>query len=238
MTGGRGTDPRRRPRPAGAGLLRLYPTSWRDRYESEILAVLEQLDLGPRGRFDLARGAIDAHLHAPTRMPAIAALLAGGLWTFAGVGIVAQPTPPDWPGYLIEALPLAIVAVVSGGLAAVGCWAIRSDDAGRLGTVAVLVAIAGHIVWVIALGCALVGLGYGPPTAVAQDVAAIGTLLVGIGLLRGGEGLVGGLLAFGAALMVFAWPIAWLGFGLAWTLIGVLLLVAFDPQRSPPSRFA
>jgi hypothetical protein len=226
------------PRPAGASLLRLYPTAWRDRYESELLVVLEQLELDRRGRFDLARGAIDAHLHTPTRAPAVAALLAGGLWTFAGAGIVAQPTPPDWPGYLLEALPLAIVAVAAGGLATVGCWTMASDSGGRTGNAAVLFAIVGHIFWVIALALALVGFGYGLQTAVAQDLAAIGSLLVGIGLLRAGEGWLGGLLALGAALMVFAWPVAWLGFGLAWTLIGLLLLVALDHSRSQPSRFA
>jgi hypothetical protein len=226
------------PRPRGAGTLRLYPASWRARYESELLAVLEQLELGPRGRFDLARGALDAHLHTPTRIPAVASLLAGGMWTFAGIGIVAQPTPPDWPGYLVEALPLAIVAVVSGGLATVGCWATRSDDTGRRGTVAVLLAVIGHVLWAAALVAAFVGLGYGPPTAVAQTLAALGCLLVGIGLLRAGEGWLGGLLALGAAVMVFAWPVAWLGFGLAWTLIGALLLMAFDPDRAPPSRLA
>jgi hypothetical protein len=225
-------------RPRGAGILRLYPATWRARHESELLAVLEQLELGPRGRFDLARGALDAHLHAPTRVPAVAALLAGGMWTFAGAGIVAQPTPPDWPGYLVEALPLAIVAVASGGLATVGCWATRSDDTGRRGNVAVLLAVIGHILWVAALVAAFVGLGYGPSTAVAQTLAALGSLLVGIGLLRTGEGLLGGLLALGAAVMVFGWPVAWLGFGLAWTLVGTLLLMALDPDQSPPSRLA
>jgi hypothetical protein len=233
------TDERRpesRSRPAGAALLRLYPAAWRERYEPEMLAMLEQLHLGPRGRFDLARGAIDAHLHAPTRVPAAAALVAGGMWTVAGTGIVSQPTPPDWPGYLVEALPLAIVAVVSGGLATVGCWAKRSDDTGPRGTVAVLLAVIGHILWVAALVAAFVGLGYGPPTAVAQTLAAFGCLLVGIGLLRTGEGWLGGLLALGAAVMVFAWPVAWIGFGLAWTLVGALLLIAFDADGASPSR--
>jgi hypothetical protein len=237
MTEGRATDGPRRP--AGAGLLRLYPSGWRERYEPEALAMLEELHLGLRDRFDLARGAIDAHLHTPTRVPALAALLAGGLWTFAGAGVVAQPTPPHWPGYMHEALPLAIVAVGAGGLATVGCWAIRSDDAGRPGAIAVLLAITGHILWVVALLAAFAGHGYGAPTAIAQDIAAIGSLLVGIGLLRAGEGWLGGLLALGAALMVFAWPVAWLAFGLAWTLVGAVLLARFaTPSGSPPSRFA
>ena len=236
MTDGR--PPGRQPRLGGAALLRLYPAAWRERYEAEMLVILEQFHLGPRGRFDLARGAIDAHLHTPTRLPALAALLAGGLWTFAGAGIVAQPTPPDWPGYLLEALPLVIVAVAAGGLATIGCWAIGSDDTGRPGNVAILLAIAGHVLWVIALAVALVEFGYGAETAVAQDLAAIGSLLVGIGLLRAGDEWLGGLLALGAAVMVFAWPIAWLGFGLAWTLVGVLLLARFDQIRPPPSRLA
>ena len=236
MTDGR--SPGRQPRTSGAALLRLYPAAWRERYEAEMLVILEQLHLGPRGRFDLARGAIDAHLHTPTRLPAVAALLAGGLWTFDGVGIVAQPTPPDWPGYLLDAVPLAIVAVAAGALATIGCWAIRSDDTGRPGTLAILLAIAGHVLWVIALVAVLVGGGYGAPTAIAQDLAAIGCLLVGIGLLRAGEGWLGGLLALGAAFMVFGWPIAWLGFGLAWTLVGALLLARFDPSGSAPSRLA
>jgi hypothetical protein len=200
--------------------------------------MLEQLDLGRRGRLDLLRGAIDARLHTPTRVPAIAALVAGGLWTFAGAGVVSQPVPPDWPGYLLEALPLAIVAILAGGLATVGCWATRSDAAGRRGTLAILVAIAGHVLWVVALAAAFVGFGYGTPTAVAQDLAAVGSLLVGVGLLRAGEGWLGGLVALGAALMVSAWPIAWLAFGLAWTIAGVVLLTRFDPERAPPSRLA
>jgi hypothetical protein len=152
--------------------------------------------------------------------------------------VVSQPVPPDWPGYLLEALPLAIVAIVAGGLATVGCWATRSDAAGRRGTIAIVVAIAGHVVWVVAIAAAFVGFGYGTPTAVAQDLALVGSLLVGVGLLRAGEGWLGGLVALGAALMVSAWPIAWLAFGLAWTIAGVVLLIRFDPERAPPSRFA
>ena len=37
-----------------------------------------RLDLGPRARLDLARGAVDARLHAGSRLPAAAALLSGG----------------------------------------------------------------------------------------------------------------------------------------------------------------
>ena len=224
-------------RPAGAGLLRLYPARWRERYEAEMLAVLEQAHLSRRGRYDLARGAIDAHLHTPSRLPAVAALVTGGVWTYAGTGVVAQPAPPDWPGYLLETLPLAIVAVAAGLVATVGCWARRSDRAGRLGVVAICLAILGHVVWLVALGFALAGIAYGWPTALAQDAGALGCLVVGLVLLRSSDERLGGLLVLAPAFLLFGWPVAWLGFGLAWTIAGVLLLTGLEPEgpRLSPS---
>lgn len=43
-------------------LLRLYPRAWRERYEEEMLAVLEQHTITPTTIFDLLLGAIDARL--------------------------------------------------------------------------------------------------------------------------------------------------------------------------------
>jgi hypothetical protein len=116
-----------RPRPAGARLLQLYPRAWRARYEAEVLAVLEEAQIGWRAWLDLARGALDARLHASSRWPAAAALLSGAMWTIAGVAVVGQPVPPDWPGYLVDILPVTLVAVVAGLVAVIGCWARRSD---------------------------------------------------------------------------------------------------------------
>ena len=222
--------------PAGAGLLRLYPAGWRERYEAEMLAVLELAHLGPRGRYDLARGAVDAHLHSPSRLPAVAALVTGGVWTAAGTGVVIQPAPPDWPGYLLETLPLAIVAVSAGLLATIGCWARRSDRAGRSGSVAIGLAVLGHIAWLAALIVALTGIAYGPLTALAQAAGAVGCVAVGLVLLRAGDEWLGRLLVLAPAFMLFGWPAAWLGFGLAWTIAGVLLWTGMEPaepRRSP-----
>jgi hypothetical protein len=219
-------------RPAGSTFLRLYPRSWRARYEAEVLAVLEVAAVGWRGRLDLARGAIDAHLHATSRLPAAAALLAGGLWTVVGAGVLTQPVPPDWPGYLLETLPLAVVAVAVGGFATVGCWARRSDGAGRAGVVAAWLAVIGHVIWASALVAALVGIGYGPVTAIAQAAGALGCLLVGLVLLRSGDERVGGLLVVAPTLLLFGWPVAFLGFGLAWTVAGMLLVTGFGSDES------
>jgi hypothetical protein len=44
-------------------LLRLYPRTWRERYEEEFLAMLEQRPLSCLDGIDLFGGALDAHLH-------------------------------------------------------------------------------------------------------------------------------------------------------------------------------
>jgi hypothetical protein len=217
-------------RPAGARLLGLYPAAWRRRYADEMLATLEQGRLGPRGRLDLVRGALDAWLHRPSRMPVAAALGTGGLWTVAGAGIVAQPAPPDWPGYLLEALPLAILATGLGGLATIGCWARRSDVVGRTGDLAIGLAVIGHVAWTTALIVAWLGVGYGPATMAAQALAVLGAILVGLVLLRAGDEWIGAILVIGPAVMLFGWPIAWLAFGFGWTLVGTLLLARPDPD--------
>ena len=221
--------------PAGAGVLRLYPRAWRDRYEAEVLAVLEQAHLGRRAWLDLVRGALDARLHAASRLPAGAALLCGGLWTIAGVVVVAQPAPPDWPGYLIDILPLAIVAVVAGLVAVIGCWARQSDGGGRLGAVGVLLALAGQIGWALSLVAALVQAGSGLLIVAFQAIALTGGVLVGLVLIRSEDLPIGAAILLASAIMFFGWPAAWLGFGLAWTIVGVLLLARPEPSapRSP-----
>ncbi|WP_067621616.1 hypothetical protein [Alicyclobacillus acidiphilus] len=44
-------------------LLRLYPRQWRERYEEEMLAVLEEHQVSPATFIDLLMGALDANLH-------------------------------------------------------------------------------------------------------------------------------------------------------------------------------
>jgi hypothetical protein len=219
--------------PAGARLLRLYPAPWRARYEPEVLALLEEVRLDGRGRLDLVRGALDARLHGSLRIPAVAALLAGGLWTVAGTTLAGQPPPPDWPGYTIDVLPLTIVAVFAAIPALVGCWAHRSDSTGRLGALAIQVAVLGQLLWAVALLVAILGGGYGWQTAAAQAIGVLGVVLVGFASLRVGENQMGGLLVVAPSLMLVAWVASWLVFGLAWTLIGVVLLTRRGPIDPP-----
>jgi hypothetical protein len=200
-----------------------------------VLALLEEAHLGRRARLDLARGALDARIHAESRSTVAAALLCGGLWTVAGVTVVAQPVPPDWPGYLVEVLPLALVAVLAGLVATVGCWARQSDRLGRLGAAGVVLAVIGALVWAAALAAAALELGYGAVTMAGQAMALAGTLVVGLALTRTHDLPIGAAIGLSSALMLLGWPAAWLAFGLAWTFVGVTLLARAGPSSA---RFA
>jgi hypothetical protein len=73
-------------------LVRLYPRSWRDRYEAELLDLLAQRSPSVRDRLDLVRGALDAHIHHVAdpeplpwthRLPGLAAVATGLFWISA-----------------------------------------------------------------------------------------------------------------------------------------------------------
>jgi hypothetical protein len=105
----------RTPRVTGASWLRLYPRAWRERYESEMLAVLEGRPIDLRTRVDLVRGALDAHVHPTTApsIPVVAAIVAGAAWIVAGLAAATQPLPPDWPGFLVETLTVGLVGAIA-----------------------------------------------------------------------------------------------------------------------------
>jgi hypothetical protein len=219
-------------RPAGGGLLRLYPRSWRDRYEDEMLGVLDDAPVDWGGRVDLFRGAVDASIHAWSRGPIVAAFVSGAAWTLVGVLVLGQPVPPDWPGHLVEGLPLALVGCAAGFVALVGCWARASDRGGRLGTVAGIAAVVGQLAWLAALSLGLAGIADTPTLALGQALGAVGCMLVGLMLLRAADERIGSLLVLPPALLLFGWPAGWLAFGLAWNLIGVLLARELTDDRS------
>jgi hypothetical protein len=72
----------RRIRWSGPALVRLYPATWRSRYEPEMLALLAERPITTREVVDLLRGAADARLHpeVPSAVPSSAAILAGAAW--------------------------------------------------------------------------------------------------------------------------------------------------------------
>ena len=213
-------------------VLRLYPRRWRERHGDEMAALLEDRPPSLADRVDLARGAIDAHLHPPerSRLPAVAGLTGGAAWTVGGLVVLTQPLPPDWPGYLFDMLPLAIVGAASLLVAVVACWLRLGDARDTADRLALDLAVAGHVAWIAALAAALLAVDYGPTTAVAATAAAFGTALVGLALLRAGDAPRAALLVTAASLLVVPATWSFVGFGLAWSAIGLL---AVPPEVEP-----
>jgi hypothetical protein len=213
----------------------LYPRAWRARYGEELEALLEAGSLGVRDRIDLLRGALDAHLHParPSPLPVVAALTASALVTTHAIVLAAQPVPLDWPGYLDEALPLVILAVVALLPAIVGLWLKLGDADGPLGRTGLLVAVGGHLCWLVALLAAALRVDYGPLTAIAATVAMVGTAALGIAL-AGHAQITLGVLLSGAALAGVAPPaLGWPLFAAAWTAVAATLVLQFARGAAP-----
>ena len=217
----------------GFGWLRLYPRDWRDRYEGEMLAVLEGRRSTGRVHVDLARGALDAHTHPlrPQTAPVLAALVTGVAWVVTGLASVTQPLVPDWPGYLLETLPVAVVGAAA-ALRTVTVLGRRSGlDAPRSTTPALVIAVTGHVLWIAALAIAALGGPYGAITGAAGSVAAIGTVLVGLSRHRADDHPTAeGLVLAGGAMLVPS-PIAWVVAGAAWIGLAVSGLRVVRPLR-------
>ena len=141
------------------GLLRLYPRAWRDRYEGELRAVLESRPLTRRARSDLLLGALDAHVHplTPPTAPVVSALLAGVLLTVTGLASSLQPLMPDWPGFLLETLPVAALGAIAALVAVLQTGRRSGLDAPRGTTLAIAIAVRGHALWIVALAIGALG---------------------------------------------------------------------------------
>jgi hypothetical protein len=203
-----------------------------------MVAVLDAGPLRARDWLDLLRGALDAWLHpaAPSRVPAVAALVGGGSWTVAAAAVVLQPVPPDWPGYLAEVVPLALVASGFLLVATLGCALRVGDVGGRAIGVAAGLVIAGYLVWIAALAGTAVGVTDSPSLAAAQTLAMIGTAIVGTILVRTGDTAIGLLLVAAPVVMLIPWTVTWLAFGAAWTAIGILL--GLEHRTRLPTRWS
>ena len=225
-------------RASGTGLLRLYPSWWRERYGDEMAALLETRPPNARARLDLVRGAFDAHLRSPEprRAPGravAAALIAGAAWTIAGVASVGGPVPPDWPGYLESTLPVAVVGAVAVLLAAIGVARLAWSSSGPILELVVIATVAGHVAWAAALVVAALGGPYGAVTAIAQTAAAIATIGIGLALMRASAHPVGEAVVVAGAVLLLPTPAAWLVVGASWTGIGLWQAVEARSGDSP-----
>jgi hypothetical protein len=161
-------------------LVALYPRAWRDRYETEFLALMADRPPDPLDRIDIVRGAVDARLHpqvrpsptgpAPAPDPSAAAgrpssrvgwlTLAGGLlWIAAVIVALNGELVADSGGSYRDggtALPLLFVSftLLAVGIAVVGMDLPSSARVGRLGAfVACVTGLAwAAMPWYVPLG--------------------------------------------------------------------------------------
>jgi hypothetical protein len=225
-------------RQSGTGLLRLYPSWWRERYADEMAALLESRPPNARARLDLIRGAFDAHLRSPDpehgpRGAVAAALIAGAAWTIAGVASVGGPVPPDWPGYMDSALPVAAVGAVAILIASLGIARLAWSSSGPILELVVVATLAGHVAWAAALVVAALGGPYGAVTAIAQTAAAMATIGLGLVLIRANAHPIGEAVVVAGALLLLPTPAAWLAVGALWTGIGLWQAVEHRSGDSP-----
>ena len=183
------------------------------------------------------RGALDAWLHppVPSRIPALGALVGGGLWTAVAAAVIAQPVPPDWPGYLVEVLGVALVSAGFLLVAVVGIAIRGFDRAGRTMCLLAWLAIAAFVTWMLALVGSMTAAVDGPTLAVAQTLAMIATAAVAVALIRFGDEWIGSLVLLAAVTMLVPWTGMWLAFGAMWTIIGLALLLE-RPRRARMER--
>ena len=218
---------------SGSRYVGLYPRAWRDRYGDELQEVLERERLGIRTRVDLVRGALDAHLHpvVPSRIPVLAAVTASALAVAHAIALAAQPVQTDWPGYQEESLPLIIGSVAASIPALIGLWLKLGDADGAFGRLGVLLAVLGHVVWLVALAAAVTRLAYGPLTAAAATVAMAGTAVLGVALAGRARPVLGVLLAAVALAGVAPPAWGWAAYAAAWTAVAIV--VVLDQPETP-----
>jgi hypothetical protein len=165
-------------------LVRLYPAAWRERYEVELSALLDERPPDALDRLDIVRGAIDAHIHPQRRhdpperagspgrlrLAGSVATIGGVLWTLAGLGFYGAPYIHDL-GYKD-----------SGSVVLVGAMAATVTGLAAVMIVR-LMANRSVVLWGSAAAITLGGIGLvfpWPILLVGFFGAVIGTLLFGL----------------------------------------------------------
>ncbi|MEO5885182.1 MAG: hypothetical protein ABIQ58_06675, partial [Candidatus Limnocylindrales bacterium] len=231
-------------------LVRLYPQTWRDRYETEFQGILEARPPSARDRVDIVRGAIDARLHpevpgSPERprlamqsahLAAGATIAAGAIW-LVWVGLLLRDFrgwgsgQPDNAALLSALTAFTLLALAAAHvLVAYAVRTTASGIAGVAGSLAsaffAMTAFGGGLTLAIALiGSATLGATLGGRiiprwVAGAWAVTAVLVLAVMLGFVDGGGKDVGLLAAAGP-------------FGATLVLAGLILARRGVPSGAP-----
>ncbi len=232
-------------------LIRLYPRSWRSRYEAEFAELLEERRLGLPDILDIVRAAMDARLYPQVRLGdgraasepsvrvprlgSLGAVLGGAMLAvmnlvpFTGFGALTAALP-DWLQFL---LPLFFLVAILG---------LHSLSRGRTGTLGR--AGAGLILLgLVSMIAGMLSLAYSDALWALVFAGLLGTffgfVLFGIAVMRAGllgrwsfMPLVVGVLGLASAFNgepaysrtgYSAGMVLWLLFALAWVLLGYAL---------------
>ena len=242
-------------------LLRLYPRSWRDRYEAEFIHLMESRPPTVGDRVDIVRGAVDARLHPQVggpdgdpiverrraAIPAALAALAGVAWSAWVVAGLAQFR--GWDGPMPENVALLTVLNLVAGLSVAAAHVAIAVSAGdRLHPITGLAVTVASVAFT---GTAL-GIGtLGSIALVASAVVAIGLrrpLIPGplMGLWAGSAiASLGAMIAFIVGGGQQVWLLGGIAtYGVAWLAIGGYLwsrgvpqmAMAGTPQAPPQPR--
>lgn len=225
-------------------LLRLYPRAWRERYEDEMLAVLEEHDVTLATHVDLLRGAVDAWRQL--RRPAMAPV-PPVVGRTAGLGAI--------PGVLVAAVFLLghvmrsqIVAnragvVVMPAIGLVCLWAGMRVNAGPtwrerlgagLGAGALTGLVGGAVALLVLFGLFLAQEAFG---LWVSPVPPVGASAGGMGVGASAGRLAGSLVKAGALLAIPTTLFADAALGAALGAIGAVLnAVRVGPGRGSPAR--
>jgi hypothetical protein len=227
-------------------LVRLYPQAWRDRYEDEFLGLITDRPPTLVDVIDIARGAVDAHLHPQLpgsepepqplthRIPGLIALTAGLLLT-ANVTYLAVRTDlaSDWGSLIGIAFVLMLISL-PGDYMAAGHGRRIAIGLGVI--VACFVGLAAIPAWPIKLVLAAIGylVFLGGMLALAAVRAGIGSsgrwrligLTIALPVLIGIPAAVGVTETSPSIRLIYALIIP---YGLAWLLIGLRMAIRGAP---------
>lgn len=233
-----------------SGLVRLYPRTWRDRYEVEFLGVLASRPPSLRDRFDIVRGAMDARLHPelpgstegsrpkmqPAPLAAAASVSAGVVW-LAWLGLVLR----DFRGWGTgmpesQALMVALAALMGLAFASAHVFLPMAAQATMrpFGGIAASTAavsftltafgggatVAFALLGSTALAAALAGRAVPVPVALAWAASTLLALAAMVAFVNGGGRELG--------LLPLLLP-----FGLSWILVGVVVARRGVPSPAP-----
>jgi hypothetical protein len=213
-------------------LVRLYPAAWRERYEVELTALLDERPPDVLDRLDIIRGAIDAHLHPQPRhdpsgpmgspgrlrLAGSVATIGGVLWMLASIGFYGAPYINDL-GYKDSGSVVLFGATAAAvtGLAAIMIIRLMADRSVVLWGSAAAITL-GAIGLVLPWPIVLVGFFF----------AVIGTLLFSlIGASRLGPAY---LLVGVAALLALGFntedgrALWFVPLGAAWVIVGTMMV--------------